>query len=125
MMEAMFSGELACDLSSGGEVLGKCDERRRHLRLRMEAQGSLVWESEQIELRPEPTLTHSSSVSFDFVALAWKAIGAFVVLGNPWTVILDLTTGEVRQSCSVEYVGKPSLDIAALDLASRSGSFTT
>jgi hypothetical protein len=117
MMEAMFNGELACHLSGGGEVLGECDERRRHLRLRMEAQGSLVWESEQIELSPEATLAHSSSVACDYVALAWEAVGAFVILGNPWAVILDLTTGEVRQSFSVEYVGKPSLDIAALDLA--------
>jgi hypothetical protein len=117
MMPATFNGELAYDLSSGGSVVGECDEKRRHLLLRLEAQESLVWESELIELSPEPTLTHSSSVACDYVALAWEAVGAFVVLGNPWAVILDLTTGVVRQSFSVEYVGKSSLDIAALDLA--------
>jgi hypothetical protein len=117
MIPATLSGELAYALSSGESVLGECDEKRRHFRLRLEAQGSSVWQSEQIELSPEPTLTHSSSVACDYVALAWEAVGAFVVLGNPWAVILDLITGEVRQNFSVEYVGKPSLDIAALDLA--------
>jgi hypothetical protein len=116
MMSATFNGEVAYALSSGGSVLGECDEKRRHLRLRLEAQRLSVWESELIELRPDPTLTHSFSLAGDYVALAWEAAGAFVVLGDPWAVILDLTTGEVRQSFSVKYVGKPSLDIAALDL---------
>jgi hypothetical protein len=116
MMQASFNGKPAYDLPGGGSVLGECDESRHRLRVRLEAQGSTVWESEPIELSPEPTLTHSSSVTCDYVALAWEAAGAFVVLGSPWALILDLATGKVRATFSVEYVGKPSLDIAALGL---------
>jgi hypothetical protein len=116
MIQASFNGKPAYDLADGGSVLGECDERRRNLRLWLESQGSSAWESEQIELSPDPTLTNSSSVACDYVALAWKAAGVFVVLGNPCVVILDLTTGAVRQRFSLEYVGKPSLDIAALGL---------
>jgi hypothetical protein len=116
MMQASFHGKPAYDLPGGGSVLGECDERRRRLRLRLEAQGSSVWESEEFELSPEPTLTHSSSVACDYVALAWEGAGVLVVLGIPWAVILDLTTGVVRQTLSVDYVGKSSLDIAALNL---------
>jgi hypothetical protein len=116
MMQASFNGKPAYDLPGDGSLLGECDESRRHLRVRLEAQGSTIWESEPIELSPEPTLTHSSSVACDYVALAWEAAGVFVLLGNPRAVILDLATGVVSQTFSVEYVGKPSLDIAALGL---------
>jgi hypothetical protein len=50
------------------------------------------------------------------VPLCWEGAGVFVVLGSPWAVIFDLTTGVVRQNFSVEFVGKASLDIAVLGL---------
>jgi hypothetical protein len=68
-------------------------------------------------MSPEPTLKYSSSSSCDYVALAWESVGVFVVLGTPWAVILDLATGVVRQTFSAEYIGKSSLDIAAVGLA--------
>src|ERR1700730_529162 len=104
MMQASFNGKPAYELPGGGSVLGECDEPRHHLCVRREVQGSSEWESEQIELSPEPTLRHSSSVACDDVALAWEDARVFVILGNPWAMILDLSTGAVRQTFSVEYV---------------------
>src|SRR2546421_3211220 len=112
-----FNGKPFLELPEGRIVIGEGDEERRHLRLRMEKDGVPIWETDAIELRPDPTGTLSTSKTADYVALVWETTQTVVLLGDPMAALFDVGTGSLRASFSAAFVGRSSLEIACLALA--------
>lgn len=115
ILPATLNGSRSFD-ASGGSLTVEADERLQHIVLSFARADEIVWRSEPLPLSPEPSRARSSSAVCDFLAIAWPAAGAVVVLGYPRAIIVDLETGRARATFLLEFTGKESLEQVGLSL---------
>lgn len=119
MRRVTFNGQAALPLPDGSAVVGDSDESESVISLRRvhdpeDADTTAVWESESLELGPDPSRVHMTSSTVDVVALWWSSVSVLVVLGYPKAVVVDGETGAVRATFSCEFVAKSSLEQVGL-----------
>ena len=107
-------------LGGASKLVAETDESMRHLIVRLERGNVIAWSSQPLDLRPEPSRSHSTSIAADYLAVAWPAAGVVVVLGDSSAIAIDAASGSVRKTFPLEFTGRESLEQSALDLvASR------
>lgn len=115
-MMATLNGKPSLPVGNGSNLVAETDDAMQHVTLKLYRGGEMIWARESIGVGPEPTRDQSSSHSADYLALAWPETGVIAVLGEAAVIVLDIESGDVRTSFTLEFTGKESLEQAGLDL---------
>jgi hypothetical protein len=117
MVAVTLNGQPGIPLPDGDLLRGEASEDRGALVLwREDPAGERRWESGPLPVEPDPQHRHTTSASADYVALPWPAADVVAVLGHPAALLLDATTGKVRERFPAHFIDKASLDVADLRL---------